>query len=446
METTVIQFFIFSSSISFNRKFADIEAANHRLASALYFKEDEKGLSSLPSQKPETLDQSRSPSKGAYVQDPEKCSIQRGAGCISLSGTDVSTGSHENDISEKRNPDLGRLWKRHPNPEPASGTIMSYDKNNKSKEELKEENGKHKLDELTSVSSSVDQHEAEIFHTELYGDKSPLKSNNNLSGESQTDQMDSHVTQFSQNVDISPVFSPGLSILSFDSCDSPIQCLFTDIPTCTQAQKNIPDISENQWADIMDLFSVSSKDFAGCMDVEAYFESICECQSDAGQEVCAGDIGFVDQSESLTERICSDRSEDLHCEADEYRHEYACSCRGDQDLTINPLNGAPRQTDDAAKTHFNSLKPSQGTDITQNQLCTSTSYHYNMLELQTYQHPQEESTCMLVNNQHFTPFEGVAQSFSVPPFTAEDRPIQTPPQEDDWLFTDILKDRESPDC
>lgn len=199
----------------------------------------------------------------------------------------------------------------------------------------------------------------------------------------------------------------------------------------------------------MDLFSAGSKDLGGCMDVESCFESICACQGDSGQEVGADDVGFADQSGSFTERICSNRPEveDLHCETGEYRYEYGYSCSGDQGPTINHFQSALRQNEDAAETQFNNFKPSQGTDMIQNQLPTSISYHYNTSELQTYK--QQESSCMLVNcenNQNFTPFEGVAQSFSVPLHNPEHRPIPTLPREDDWLFTDILKDRKSPEC
>lgn len=237
--------------------------------------------------------------------------------------------------------------------------------------------------------------------------------------------------------------------MSLDSCDFSIQ-MFTDISTCTQAQNSIADITESQWTDIMDLFSVGSKDLAGCIDVEAYFESIRACRGDAG----ADDDAFADQSGNFTERICSNRAdvEDLHSERGEYRYEYGYSCHGDQGLIINPFQSdqrssrALRQNEDAAETQFNDFTSSQGANTVQNQLPTSISYLYNVSELQ---HPQEESPCMLVNCENdlnFTPFEGVAQSFSAPLHNPDHRPIPTPPHENDWLFTDILNDRKSLDC
>lgn len=288
-------------------------------------------------------------------------------------------------------------------------------------------------------------HGAELFHTECYNEQSSLWSANNLSEDSLTTQQEPGFIQCCQNVDMSPVFSPGLSPLSLDSCDFSIQML-TDISACTQTRKNMADVSESPWTEILDLFSVGNKDLAGCMDVEAYFESICACQGDVGREVGADDDGFVHRSDSVTERICSNTSEveDLRLEPDEY--EYGYSFHGDQGLTINHFQSVLRQNENAAEAHFNSFKASQGANIIQNQLPTLIRYHCDASGLQTYQQPQEESPCMLADNQLFTPFEGVAQSFSVPPHDAEHRPIPTPPHEDDWLFTDILKDRKSPDC
>ncbi|TKS82139.1 hypothetical protein D9C73_016248 [Collichthys lucidus] len=358
------------------RKFADIEAANHRLASVLYFKEEDKNLSSLP----------------------------------------ITEARHSGPVSEKKQPDPAHLWKRHPKSQP--GTTM---KNNQSKGRQKKESRNRKLVECTSMSTPVDyHHRAERYHTEYDDDESLLMSTNN-----QTSHKDSGSFPFGQNVS-----SPELSPLSLDSCDFSIQ-MFTDISACTQTQKNIVDITENQWTDIMDLFSVGSKDLGGCMDVEAYFDSICACQGDdAGKEVSADDAGFADQSDHFTERICSNsnEAEDLQCETSECRFEHGYSYHADQGLTVNHFQSVLRQNEDVV----------QG--IIQNQLPTSISYGDS--ELQTYQHPQEESPCMLLNNHNFTPFEGVAQSFSVPLHHPEHRPIPTPPHEDDWLFTDYPKGQE----
>eukprot|EP00064_Thunnus_orientalis_P018848 superscaffoldBa00004486_g18956 len=424
------------------RKFADIEAANHRLASALYFKEQEKNVSAG------TPEQSSSPSEGGCLHDPDKGSVHTDADGVSKSWSDVSVGSYETEISEKKQPDSGHLWKRHPK---SRSTTFTSRKNNHSKgtQRQKKGSGNQKLSEFTFMSSpkGLDYyHGEELFRADYYENETLLQPTSSLPEDTQTTLNDS---SFIQNMDISPSFSPELSPLSLDSCDFSIQ-MFTDISTCTQAQKSIADIAESQWTDIMDLFSVGSKDVAGCMDVEAYFESICACPGDTG----ADEDAFADQSGSFTDRIFSNRAEveDPHCERGEYRYEYGYSCHGDQGLIINHFQSDQRssqvlrQCQDAAETQFNNFTPSQGTDTVQNQVPTSISYLYNVSEPI---HPQEESPCMLVNcenNLNFMSFEGVAQSFSAPLHNPEHHLIPTPPHEEDWLFTDILNDRKSLHC
>lgn len=367
-----------------------------------------------------------------HLQHSEKCSVHKDADGISKPTTDVSVASHQTEVSEKKQLNLGHLWKRHHKSQSPTCTTR---KNNQSRGRQKKGNENHKLVEFTFMSSPKGinyYHEAEH-----YEDGNPLKTPSNLSEHTQTALQDS---AFIQNVDISPSFSPALSLLSLDSCDLSVQ-MFTDTSACTHSQKSIADIAESQWTDIMDLFSGSSSDIGGCGDVEAYFESICSCQTDAGQEISVDEFTFSDQSDSLTERMCNNRyePEDVQCERGDYRYVNAYSYQGDQGLSKN-------QT---AETQFSNFKQAQSSDMAQNQLHRSINYHYNMSELQMYQHPQEETPCMLGNCQNplnLTPFEGVAQSFSATLHNPEHRPILTPPHEDDWLFTDILKDRKSPGC
>lgn len=398
------------------RKFADIEAANHRLASALYLKADGKNVSSLSSQEPETLEESDGSSP-----DPRESIVHTAEDGISNS--EALIGSHE---TEKKQPESGYLWKRHPKSQ--AGTCNNR-KNYQSKAGQTEES--RNVAEMTSVGSPADyQHEAWQHPAQDCVTKSPLKSANNFPAE--ITQQDSGSTQFSQNIDVSPVFSPGLCPLSLDSCDFSFQ-MFTDMSTCRQAQKNTADVSEGRWKDVMDLLSVGTKNVGGYVDVEAYFESICACQDDAGQDAGVDDdLEFAEHSESFTETICSNTSE--------YVSDDGYSCRGVQGLATN--QSAPRENKDAAETHFDYFNASHGT--IQNQLPTSTCYQQDVSELQTYQHPQHP--CMLMNNQNSIPFEGVAQSFTVPPHNDKYCLIPTPPHEDDWLFTDILTDRMSPDC
>ncbi|KAA8591677.1 hypothetical protein FQN60_017051, partial [Etheostoma spectabile] len=354
------------------RKFADIEAANHRLASALYFKEEGKNVVSPSSQTPETLEQSSS-----SPQVPDTCNIHTDADGIPKAWSDVSVGSRETEISKKKQPDSGHLRKRQPKSQPTTCTAT---KNNQSKERQKEQSRNQLSSSSSSMSSpeGIDYHHgAKRLHTECYNNESQLKSTNYLSE-------DPGVIQFGQNVDSSPSFSPELSPLSINPCDFSVQ-LLTDISTCTQAQKSIADISESQWTDIMDLFSVGNKDLGGCMDVEAFFESICACQGDAGQEVGADDVEFTDKSDSSSNKS---EVEDLQCETGEYIYEY--SCHDDQGMSINHFQSdqrslqAPRQND--AEMQFNNFKPNQEADIIQNQLPTPISFLYNASEL---------SPCML---------------------------------------------------
>lgn len=395
------------------RKFADIEAANHRLASALYLKADGKNASSRSCQEPETLEESDSSSP-----DPGESIVHTAADGISNS--EASIGSHD---TEKKQPESGHLWKRHPK---SQVSICNNRRNHQSKAGQTEES--RNVVEMTSVSSPTNyQHEARRHPVQDCDTESPLKSVNDFSEE--ITQQDSGSTEFSQNIDVSPVFSPELCPLSLDSCDFSFQ-MFTDMSTCRQAQKNMADVSEGRWKDVMDLLSIGTKNVGGYVDVEAYFESMCAYQGDAGQEAGADDdFRFAEQSENFMETICSNTSE--------YVSDDGYSCRGVQELATNL--SAPRQNKDAAETHFDYFNTSH--DTIQNQIPTSTCYQQDVSELQTYQHP-----CMVVNSQTFTPFEGVAQSFTVPPHNDKHCPIPTPPHEDDWLFTDILTDRMSPDC
>lgn len=413
-----------------NRKFADIEAANHQLASALYFKDEEKNLSSLSSQKPEADGSTHS----VQLQDPEERSINSDTDGNSQCTTDILTDQHQRS-SEQKHADSQHLWKRHPKSHP---TPRSTRKKTQSKGRKEKSSAHHKVVEFTSMSSPIgpDYHqETQLLDAKYFDDESPLKSVSILSEDPQTTQH-SDLIQSGQGVDVSPPFSPELSPLSLDSCDFSIQ-MFTDMSTCSQAQRTIADIAESPWTDIMDLFSVDSKDLGGCTDTEAYFENICARQSDGGQEVNADILMFAEQSDCFTERMHKNRSElhDLHCDRGVYGYEYGYSCHGDQGLGF-------------AETQFDNFKPTPNPDIGHTQLPTSACCHYSSSQLQSHQ-PAEVSPCLVVNCEKilsFTPFEGVAQSFSAPLHNPEHRLIPTPPHEDDWLFTDILKDRKSHEC
>ncbi|XP_063735038.1 uncharacterized protein LOC134861633 [Eleginops maclovinus] len=338
------------------RKFADIEATNHRLASSLCHMEKEKNTSSPPSQKPERADRSGSPAQGDDLPDQDKCSAH-------TEGSE-SNVSHTIEISEKKQQDSGHLWKRHPKSQP---TTCNAKKKNNSKERQKKDNHlSSSLSHMTSPQGIDYHHDEELRYAECYNGDSQLESANNSSED--LTQQESGFIQFNQDADISPSVSP----LSLDSsCDFSIQMFSNMSP---QAQKSIADISESQWADIMDLFSVGSKDLGGCMDVETYFESICACQGDSGQEFNADDVGLADQSDIFR----SSEVDDQHSETGEPRYEY--SYHGDQGLPINHFQRslqAQRQNEDAEETQFNKFKANRDTNIAQLPTSTSIGYQYN---------------------------------------------------------------------
>ncbi|TNN81019.1 hypothetical protein EYF80_008675 [Liparis tanakae] len=375
------------------RKFADIEAANHRLA----------------------FDQPGSPQAG-YLQEPDTCSAHTDVDGISKARRDASGASQEAETSEKTQPDSGHLWKRHPKSQRSACTAR---KNNQSKEKQKQETRNQPSSSSSTMSplrGTDCEHGAELLQAEGPHDEGPLKTSSSVSEDSGAAQHDS--VPFIQHVDASPSLSP----LSLDLCDFSIQ-MFTDISTRTQDEKSAAGISESQWTDIMDLFGGGGQDSGGGSDAEAYFESV-------GMEVGADDEGFADRSQGYSNRC---EMEELPCETGDYRYQYSCQ-------------GSHVQSDQRSsqETQFNHFKANQETDVLQNEF----SYHQYASELQAYPRPQVEGPWMLLGcdrNQHFTPFEGVAQSFSVPLHDAERRPIPTPPHEG-WLFTDILKDRKSLDC
>uniref|UniRef100_A0AAQ5YZ07 SERTA domain-containing protein n=1 Tax=Amphiprion ocellaris TaxID=80972 RepID=A0AAQ5YZ07_AMPOC len=304
------------------RWFADIEAANHRLAAALYFKESDKDGSSPSWPKPESPEPTGStPQSGT---DPEK------------HNDDVSVNLYEAEVGEKKQQESGHLWKRHP----------------------KNQN------KPLALGSDFNQ-ESGLFDSKFQPISSFLEENQSPPDDS----------SFGQSV--SPTFSPELSPLSLESCDFSVQ-MFSDLPV----QRSL-DL-EAQLTDILEL--LGDPDTGSWMDMETYLESICDCHGDTGPE---------DQSESFAE-------------ADGGEGGCGYGCHGDQG----------QQSSWVAEEELHNQLP----------VC------------------YQENQCMMGNRGiGFTLFEGVAQSFNAPMQTPEVRLIATPPQENDWLFTDILKDRKSPE-
>lgn len=416
--------------LSVDRKFADIEAANQRLASALYLKEEGENIS----QEPDTLEQPDGSTQGADPQDPGK-SIVHTAG-DGKSPRDASFSSCETEMMQ---PEEGHLWRRHPKSQTAACDIRE---NNRSEAGQDKESKNGKVVEMTSMSST--ELDARCHPAEPNNSESSLMSANYLSEDFQITRPDSGLVEFAHSVDPCPVFSPE-NLFTLDSYDFSIQ-MFPDTSAGSQAQKDVTDISEDQWTDIMDIFSTGDENGGEHVDVEAYFESICAYHGDSGQQGSAVEFGCVDPSDSFTEEIGTDglEGEYQHCNAGEYKCEDGCSRQGVQGLTADCVPRSQRQNNDAAVMHRDNLKTFQA--IIQNQLPTSVNYQYDISELQVSQPHDGRGSCLHANNHNLTPFEGVAQSFTVPLYDVTHHAISTPPHEDDWPFTDILKDRTSPYC
>lgn len=356
----------------FNRKFADIEAANHRLASALYLKEEENNASEqrdAGDASPRAAGESGGPPAGAAAS---RCSDAR-----------LNSG----DPGVKKNSELGR-----------SQTVACSDDSKAAQEQEKEPDGPV---ELTPTSFQRRPRPAGHPHD---GPPEPVR---NLPGDSPAAQPDSGVIL--EEVDADPAVSPGLGLLPPESRDLSIQ-MFPGVSPCAQGQKNVADTAESQWSEVMDLLGVGSDD-GGYAEVEAYLESMCACSGDAGPEVEPAGFGFMDASDGFTETPARTAFEGgrAHGAACEYTR---VDGRGRQEPTQNRNDG----------------RFQAGLGAVEQQLPASPSY---------------QSCCMLGNSPNFTPFQGVAQSFTVPLHYGKLRAIPTPPREEDWPFTDILEDRTS---
>lgn len=360
----------------FNRKFADIEAANHRLAAALYLKEEENDASVLPAEQRDAVDAAGKSSGHPAEAAAPACS-------------DALFNAGDHDPGLKKNSELGK-----------SQTVACSDD---SKAEQKQEKEADELVELTPTSF---QRRPRPAGHPLNGPPEPVR---NIPGDSQVAQPDSGVIEFLQDVHTDPAVSPGLGLLPPEPCDLSIQ-MFPGVSTCAQGQKNIADMAEGQWSEIMDLLGVGTDD-GGYAEVEAYLESMCACRGDAGPEVEPAGFGFMDPSDGFSENPAETVFEGgrVHGATCEYTHEDG---RGRREPTRSQNEG----------------RFWAGLGVVEQQLPASLSY---------------QSCCMLGDDPNFTPFEGVAQSFTVPLHYVKPRAIPTPPHEEDWPFTDILEDRTS---
>lgn len=401
-------------NLSVNRKFADIEAANHRLASALYLKEGESHSSSLSSHEQDAPNSSGNPSQSDPLQGSEKPIVPTDVEGISKSKTDASTDLRKAESRLKKHSDIGHFWENHDKYD------CTTQMNNRRKRRQKKVEA-NKLSGFSFIDSPKDREyfqDAGLGRSEYY-DQSQFEPINDLSDNLQAPPNSSGARLFNQSETNSPSFSSELSPLSLDSYDFSVQ-MFTDLTGCTQDQRTT---TESQLTNMVDLFSAGESYSESCMDVEDYFDRNCSCQDENALKVCEDNVPVV---------------EDLHSERGEHRCQY--SCQEEQRASTDHIDDDQRSML-VLRRKVNNTKPSQSTDINSNLLSTSIDCSYDVTQLQTQELLQEG---ILFNDLNLTPFEGIAQSFSAPPHPRVLRPIPTPPPDDDWLFRDILKDRQSP--
>lgn len=385
-----------------NRKFADIEAANHRLASALYFKDEQNILTSFQSQKPAAAGSSES----QQSQDAEKDNVLKETD-DSIRSPDVSEDTHQTESGDKNGT---HPWETPPMSQSetrTSGMVNAVD------DRQTGESGTHSQVELTSVSSPLgtDLHPGPgVFYSERYDSENLLTSVDGLSEDNVEASLEKSLSS-----------SPELSPLSLDSCDFSAH-MFTDISSCAQTHQSIGDLAESPWADIIDLFGIG-KDSSGCLD-DGDDQSAPAGGGDNEQEVEP-----ENQSECFPQATCSNmcQTEELRHSTGDCTYEYLHSYHDDQGQT----------TTVAAEPGFTDIRTSEAVHIDSLQILTPSRWHYDSTDLQS----KAFSDCMQENS---TPFEGVAQSFSVSLHYPQHRTIPTPPREHEWMFPDILKDGESP--
>ncbi|XP_013860125.1 uncharacterized protein c16h19orf85 isoform X2 [Austrofundulus limnaeus] len=345
------------------RKFADIEAANHRLA--LYLKRDEKHTSSLLSHKQDTPNSSGD----RFLPDSEKRSVPTDT--ESMLRPDVSDDSNEAEVRVTTPSDFGHGWK-------------SPHKSNPSAQMEKRRQKKEGSQKLCFKDKEYFQ-EAELFHSDYHDQFEPISEN--PQGPPNSSSL------FSQINNNSPPFSP----LSLDAFDFSVQ--MSELTACSQDPRTT---SEGRPPDLADLYSVCGSYSESCVDVEDYFDSSSGQDEDLWDKIPGG------------ERT--------------YRY-------GQEDQSVTPDHPEDQRSShvlgQTEENQLNNMQPYQSTAINSNLLSTSISCSSR---------PQESP----LHNLNLSLFEGVAQSFFAPPHHHHHHPTPTLPPEDDWLFTDILKDRRSP--
>lgn len=318
-----------------------------------------------------------------------------------------NSSSQESDTTDKSQ-NAGALTNQSPTGGISKSKDVACNNRKEGRVEQREATKRHKVVEILPAESPTNSKGGVHGDPgEDPGSEHPARSSHTSSAQPQSTHRDSVTVDCDHEMDVSPTFSQELHLLSLDCCN------FPDIPERTEMPG---DESENQWADVVDLFgtgSSSSNNYGAFFDIEAYFESICSCKSDSSEQTVDGQpLGW---SSDPWEETCSNARQDEE----------------DVEFTVTPegtYGGASTCPQIDRQTVF--IQNQELTAVTHNSTQGSSS--------------QGSPASCTLTDKHFN-FEGVAQSFSVPPHTQQCSIPSLPPHEDDWLFTYILKDRSSSD-
>ncbi|KAJ8005081.1 hypothetical protein DPEC_G00142950 [Dallia pectoralis] len=444
------------------RKFAEIEAANHQIASVLFSTDVVNSDATLPSQHPIMTDQSNSPSEASRSADPlSPCSTET-----------RNLGVEHNEPGDQLSLNLKQHMDQSNCSTPSEGTYRLGGRT---------DNQTNCRSPRASEKTKNLEQGGEHFHTEPFGCE--MSSEEGVCSwidgirekyETQVRQdSNSNTTLPSLNpralpgdmsaINLTPL-SPGLSHLSLDSCDF-AGTTATDISACYQSQNNMADHDatvESQRPDMLRLWDSELEplehgrvgDF-----VEPDLESVWGSQGEDGSqtpEVHGDDSAFLNQSDSFIEKLMvytASSSRDSGSEMEligcftgqcDYGHGYRCSV--DPVSAIRDFLNGPSSSqallESALGIHASDRQRSC-LNAPPNQFYSS--FHCNRSDAIMLQSscPQPDSTFSLAKddlNQSYIPFAGVARSFPAPTQTPHSHQVLTPPLENDWLFTDIMED------
>ncbi|CAL8340879.1 unnamed protein product [Gadus morhua 'NCC'] len=475
-------------TISPNRKFSNIEAANQRLASALLCTKEENTSPSFPGQKPVTPEPSVKPTTGdglAEKANDPMTNTSKDIEQASKLGSGSAYGSIEMEISKQRQPESRHFLVSLPKSQASTGTWRGKSQGHRApnpalQNMIGNENQAKSTSFLNSPEHTEFNHQPGVSQTacdryekttqrnrihrsEVNVGTARLKetdNNNNNQDRHFKSASDSDVIiHLDEDLDLSlsPSFSPDLSPLSLDSCDFSVQSML-DMSTCFQ-KNHKEDTVENQWTDMMEVLQtevICRDDLEDCMNMEEFFENVCICQEGSSElegDVCCDDITTSSMNHERgtcmgheifqiqSNDNCGSEAEHLKCIEGKYGYGGSDAFQSDLGLPFKNLTSDQRTSQNLPASRseivFNETASDQDKDNQSNSIFSI--YLCNNSTLNTYSCAQQESSCAFeaCNNKTGTHFEGVAQSFSAHTET-QYHPILTPPFENDWLFTEIV--------